>query len=97
MQFYDTPKSIKQALSASELNQNRQKENTSSQDNVQDKAFSGPYGNYDVPHAGLAPIPVFRKTCGCVMKLVPQMTSSQCEGAKCNDLGEHLINVLLKT
>ena len=70
------------------MNQSRQNENSNSQDNGQDKTFSGPYGNYDVPHAGLAPIPVFRKTCGCVMKLVPQMSTSQCEGAKCNDLGE---------
>ena len=78
------------------MNQSRQNENSSSQENGQDKTFSGPYGNYDVPHAGLAPIPVFRKTCGCVMKLVPQMSTSQCEGAKCNDLGKLITNVLLK-
>merc|ERR1719420_2756908 len=30
-------------------------------------AFTGPMGNYDTPQAGA--LPVFRKPCGCVLKL----------------------------
>ena len=42
--------------------------------------FMGPYANYDVPHPGEAPVPVFRKACGCLMKLVPVSTNG-CSGA----------------
>ena len=57
MQNYDTPRNIKDALELS-------------------ASLSGsgpvtPYGNYDVPHPGSQPIPVFKKPCGCIMKLVP--------------------------
>lgn len=57
MQFYDTPRSVKEALL----------ENT----------HQPPYGNYDIPHQGAAPIPVFRKQCGCIMKLVNPAATAQ--------------------
>ena len=69
-------------------NQHRTDEKPNPRDSAQPNVFSGPYGNYDVPHAGLAPIPVFRKTCGCIMKLVPQTNLSQCGGGNCNDQGK---------
>ena len=70
------------------VNQHRPDEKPNSREPDQRNVFAGPYGNYDVPHSGLAPIPVFRKTCGCVMKLVPQTNSSQCGSANCNDQGK---------
>ena len=50
--------------------------------------FAGPYGNYDIPHAGTAPIPVFRKQCGCIMKLVPEVSHSQCAIGNQGSVGE---------
>merc|ERR1719225_1286214 len=50
LQFYDTPKSIKQALNTQEINmanQHRTDEKPNSRDTAQPNAFSGPYGNYD--------------------------------------------------
>ena len=41
--------------------------------------FLGPYANYDIPHPGENPVPVFRKACGCLMKLVP-VSSNGCKG-----------------
>ncbi len=53
MQFYDTPRSLKETT-----------ENMSAK-------FSGPFANYDMPKEG-PPMPVFRKPCGCIMKLVKE-------------------------
>jgi hypothetical protein len=61
MQNYDTPRSIKEALDISA--------NLSGIHPVTNPV--NPYGNYDVPHPGSQPIPVFKKSCGCIMKLVP--------------------------
>jgi hypothetical protein len=57
MQNYDTPRNLKEALELSE--------------NLSGAGPINPYGNYDVPHPGSQPIPVFKKSCGCIMKLVP--------------------------
>jgi len=46
MQFYDTPRNVREAIESSQLNG---------------------MGNYDIPTAGA--LPVFRKPCGCIMKL----------------------------
>ena len=57
MQNYDTPRNIKDALELSA--------------SLSGSGPVNPYGNYDVPHPGSQPIPVFKKPCGCIMKLVP--------------------------
>ena len=67
--------------------QNRHDERLNAKGCDQNNVFAGPYGNYDVPHAGLAPIPVFRKACGCIMKLIPQTNSPHCEGKNCSAQG----------
>ena len=90
LQFYDTPKSIKQALGTSdtqfgEVPQPKEKSESQCTEKVND--FAGPYGNYDIPHAGTAPIPVFRKACGCVMKLIPQVNVPQCVGGNLDGSG----------
>ena len=71
----------------SQDDQSQQDERLKAKGSDQNNIFSGPYGNYDVPHAGLAPIPVFRKACGCIMKLVPQTNSPHCEGKNCSSQG----------
>ena len=55
LQYYDTPRNIKEALDSS----------------TTVTPFVNPYGNYDVPHQGTQPIPVVKKSCGCIMKLAP--------------------------
>jgi len=35
---------------------------------IESSQYTGPMANYDIPTAG--PLPVFRKPCGCIMKLV---------------------------
>ena len=90
LQFYDTPKSIRQALTTLDANSDNQdlcKINTKNID--QANAFAGPYGNYDIPHAGAAPVPVFRKACGCIMKLVPEAHASQCSSVNSDKTGSH--------
>ena len=66
MQFYDTPRSLKEALAASYAPKNQ-----SQQNNPQRPPIEGAFGNYDFPQAG-APMPVYRKPCGCIMKLVTE-------------------------
>jgi hypothetical protein len=67
MQNYDTPRSIKDTLDRGDAQP--------VDPMVQPVAVSGqpvnPFGNYDVPHPGSQPIPVFKKSCGCIMKLGP--------------------------
>ncbi len=60
MQFYDTPKSLKEAAYFAQTGQE-----------FPGNSKSGPFANYDVPKEG-PPMPVFRKPCGCIMKLVKQ-------------------------
>ncbi len=57
LQYYDTPRNIKEALDTSTTGPS-----------------INPYGNYDVPHQGLQPIPVVKKSCGCIMKLMPTVS-----------------------
>ena len=55
LQLYDTPRNVREAIEAA---------------HAQTEAslgFTGPMGNYDTPAAGA--LPVFRKPCGCVLKL----------------------------
>lgn len=92
MQFYDTPKSIREALAAMEPNIS-EASNTAERGNdggsqPMVNQFAGPYGNYDIPSA---PIPVFRKMCGCIMKLVPDLPAQdvQYNSAGDNAQGAH--------
>ena len=64
---------MREALASSDSMQDQQKEVSEMQNTV----FAGPYANYDIPHLGAAPIPVFRKSCGCIMNLVPQANITQ--------------------
>ena len=52
LQFYDTPRNVREAMSSPAPNPNM---------------MPGNYGNYDIPNPGS--LPVFRKPCGCVMRL----------------------------
>ena len=90
MQFYDTPKSVREALASMDANatdaSNTAESRSESGGHTLVNQFAGPYGNYDIPSA---PIPVFRKMCGCIMKLVPDLPpqNSQCNSADINAQG----------
>jgi len=51
---YDTPRNLKEIIDSSESSR---------------PSGINPMGNYDIPHPGSQPIPVFKKQCGCIMKL----------------------------
>ena len=92
LQLYDTPKSIRQALTGSDNysdNSNFNKAHCEITNTDPCKPFSGPYANYDIPHAGAAPVPVFRKACGCMMKLVPESNVSQNFSGHSSLIGRH--------
>ena len=69
MQLYDTPRSLKEALAASYAPKQTQSSHP---------PIEGAFGNYDFPQSG-APLPVYRKPCGCIMKLVTQTVTEQHE------------------
>ena len=56
LQLYDTPRNVREAIEAAHA-----------QTEAGLGGFTGPMGNYDTPAAGA--LPVFRKPCGCVLKL----------------------------
>ena len=56
LQLYDTPRNVREAIEAAHA-----------QTEASLGGFTGPMGNYDTPAAGA--LPVFRKPCGCVLKL----------------------------
>ena len=88
LQFYDTPRSVREALGSTKGIQPQCEDKLSvAQHNETNSAFSGPYANYDVPHPGAAPTPVFRKACGCVMKLVPHQNDIHCSSMAPNNSG----------
>ena len=92
LQFYDTPRSVREALSAMDTDLVVSAESildVGGKTSCCSNNFAGPYGNYDIPHAGMAPIPVFRKQCGCIMKLVPEVSHSQCATDNQGSVGEH--------
>lgn len=66
MQFYDTPRNVKEVLQC-------QQQFNSSQP-VSNGQANLAYGNYDFPqHAAL---PVYKKQCGCIMKLMNMNTGN---------------------
>jgi len=50
---------------------------------IESSQFTGPLANYDIPTAGA--LPVFRKPCGCIMKLVSHGGQDSLENLPSND------------